>query len=81
MTVNDDKFLKAFGLHLQDIREGKKIRKGESISLRILEQLSNVDYSQIHRIEKGKTAPSITTMRKLANALGISLADLVTFEE
>ncbi|WP_130857918.1 helix-turn-helix domain-containing protein [Olivibacter jilunii] len=81
MTKEEEKFLKAFGKHLQAIREGKKIRKGERISLRILEQLSDVDYSQIHRIEKGQTAPSLLTLKALADALGISLSELVTFEE
>jgi len=67
--------MKAFGLHLQQIREDK------GISLRILEQLSDVDHSQIHRIEKGDSAPSIVTLTALAEALKISLTELVDFKK
>jgi transcriptional regulator with XRE-family HTH domain len=71
----------AFGSHLKLIREGKKIRNGRKISLRELERLSEIDYSQIHRIEKGQTAPSLLTLITLANALQISLADLISFTD
>ena len=47
--LNKELILKKFGNHLKMIRNEKKI------SLRVLEQLSSVDYSQIHRIEKGVT--------------------------
>jgi len=81
MTQDEEKYLKAFGAHLKAIREGKKLREGNKISLRILEQLAEVDHSQIHRIEKGQTAPSLLTLKALANALGVTLSDLVSFEE
>ncbi|SEL23758.1 helix-turn-helix domain-containing protein [Parapedobacter koreensis] len=80
MAIGDNKFLKAFGAHFKAIREGKKVRTGEKISLRRLDQLSEVDHSQIHRIEKGESAPSIVTLKALADALGVSLVDLVTFD-
>jgi len=81
MARDQNKFLKAFGAHLKAIREGKKIRDGKKISLRRLDQLSEVDHSQIHRIEKGETAPSLVTLKALADALEISLMDLVNFED
>ena len=80
MKEERDLFLVSFGRHLRLIREGKKIRSGEKISLRKLEQLSTVDYSQIHKIEKGISSPSLTTLNLLAVSLEISLADLVTFD-
>lgn len=58
---NKSQLLINFGNHL------KKIRAEKGIRLRKLELLSNVDYSQIHRIEKGETAPSIITLINLAN--------------
>jgi transcriptional regulator with XRE-family HTH domain len=73
--------LEAFGSHLKLIREGKKVRNSGRISLRELERLSEIDYSQIHRIEKGQTAPSLLTLIALANALQISLADLISFTD
>lgn len=81
MARDQEKLLKAFGLHLKAIREGKKVRIGKKISLRRLDQISEVDHSQIHRIEKGETAPSLVTLKALADALEISLMDLVNFEE
>ncbi len=65
--------LKSFGAHLKNIRDEKKV------SLRVLEQLSNVDYSQIHRIEKGETAPSLITLISLAEGLGIEPKELLDF--
>lgn len=80
MNFDQNEFSRAFGLHLKDIREGKKIRKGEKISLRKLDQLSGIDHSHIHKMEKGVSSPSLVTLKILAQALEISLADLVNFE-
>jgi len=66
--------LKLFGEHL------KKIRNTKNISLRKLEQLAEVDHSQIHRIEKGETAPSLTTLISIAEGLKISLKELIEYE-
>ncbi|WP_407673993.1 helix-turn-helix domain-containing protein [Pedobacter sandarakinus] len=71
--VRKEKILKLFGLHLKDLRNKR------NISLRVLEQIADVDYSQIHRIEKGETAPSLLTMIAIAEGLGITLAELVNF--
>lgn len=81
MDSNEQKIREEFGKHLKLIREGKKIRFGKSISLRRLEQLSGVDFSQIHRIEKGSTSPTLITMYALAKGLDISLGDLAEFED
>ena len=80
MTNDEDSLiLIAFGAHLKEIREGRKIRLGKKISLRELEVLTEIDYSQIHRIEKGVTAPSLLTLKALAKGLQISLVELVDF--
>jgi len=79
MEFDGENFSITFGQHLKDIREGKKLRKGK-ISLRKLDQLSGVDHSHIHKIEKGTTSPSLLTLKALAIALEISLVDLVDFE-
>ncbi|RKO72303.1 XRE family transcriptional regulator [Sphingobacterium puteale] len=81
MDTNDKEIREAFGRHLKLIREGKKIRSGKSISLRRLEQLSGIDFSQIHRIEKGSTSPTLVTLYALANGLDVTLANLVEFEK
>ncbi|MCS3553155.1 MULTISPECIES: helix-turn-helix domain-containing protein [unclassified Sphingobacterium] len=81
MEFDEEKFSIDFGRHLQDIREGKKIRIGKKISLRKLDQLSGIDHSHIHKIEKGTSSPSLLTLKTLALALEISMADLVRFED
>lgn len=71
--VRKDQILQLFGAHL------KKIRDSKNISLRVLEQLADVDYSQIHRIEKGETAPSLITLIALSEGLGVDARDLLDF--
>ena len=57
----------------------KMIRESQSLSLRKLETLAEVDFSQIHRIEKGETSPSVTTLVSIAKGLGINPKDLLDF--
>ncbi|WP_188753722.1 helix-turn-helix domain-containing protein [Parapedobacter defluvii] len=79
MEFDEGKFSIAFGQHLKDIREGKKVRSGKKISLRRLDQLSGVDHSHIHKMEKGLSSPSLVTLKALADAMEVTLAELVTF--
>ncbi len=72
-TKGDDQVLIEFGQRL------KKLREEKGISLRKLEQLSEVDFSQIHRIEKGETNPSLKIIRALALALSATSQDLFDF--
>lgn len=71
-STRDEKLLKRFGQHLQHLREDRKF------SLRQLGDEADVDFSMIHRIEKGKTNPSYTMLHALSRALDISIAELVT---
>jgi transcriptional regulator with XRE-family HTH domain len=72
-NTRDEKILIAFGKNLQKIRENKKI------SLRQLEILSDVDHSEIHRLEKGKRNPSLTVIIALAKGLEIDRSELINF--
>ncbi len=69
----DEKILKRFGKHLA------KCRKESGLSLRKLADNSDVDFSQIHRIEKGVTNPSLTMLLSLAEGLEISIEELIRF--
>ena len=55
------------------------IRKSKKLSLRKLSDIADVDFSQIHRIEKGESNPTITMVIALANALEIKPAKLIEF--
>ena len=71
--TRDEKILKKFGKHLE------KIRKEKNLSLRKLADNADVDFSQIHRIEKGKTNPSLTMLLALSEGLGIPIEKLIRF--
>ena len=71
--TRDENILKNFGKNLERIRKEKKI------SLRSLEILSEVDHSEIHRIEKGKRNPSLTVLLALSKGLGVGPKELLDF--
>ena len=59
---------------------GEKIyllRKGKGLSQEALAHEADIMLSQIGRIERGETNPTISTLAVLADALGIELKDLV----
>ncbi|MEK7199165.1 MAG: helix-turn-helix transcriptional regulator [Bacteroidota bacterium] len=71
--IRDEKILKKFGKHLE------KIRKEKNLSLRKLADNADVDFSQIHRIEKGITNPSLIMLLALSEGLGIPVEELIHF--
>jgi transcriptional regulator with XRE-family HTH domain len=50
----------------------RELRPRRALTLRELGELSGVAYDTIHGIETGKQAPRPSTVRKLANALGVT---------
>jgi len=69
-----DKALKKFGQHLRELRERK------NLSLRDLSYACDIDNSKISKIEKGAINITFTTMMQLAEALEVSLSELLEFE-
>lgn len=67
----DKKIIKAFGNNLKSIRTKKKI------SIRKLADAADMDFSQVHRIEKGESNPTLTTIMVLAAALEVDPAVLL----
>lgn len=57
------------------IREFRKMRK---MTVRRLADESALSASMISQIENGKAAPAFSTMLRIATALGLSLADLLS---
>ena len=71
--VNKEKVLAKFGKRLTALREE------QGISIRELAARSNLEYSQVQRIEKGKVNFAYTTLVALAEGLDISPATILDF--
>jgi transcriptional regulator with XRE-family HTH domain len=56
---------------LRQLRERKALRQED------LAELAGVGKNTVNRIEKNRTEPHMTTVRKLAEALGVDPAELV----
>ena len=59
----------------------KKIRKAKNLSQKEVTAAINMGAAQYSRIENGKTDPSSSTLEKIAQALGITLAELFADEK
>jgi len=59
----------------------KEVRLMHGLSLKDLAEKSGVSESNISRIENHKQQPRPSTMRKLANALGVPVIDLWSVSE
>lgn len=68
-----EEWLKAFGDNLKALREKK------GYSLRKLADEADVDFSQIHRIEKGETNPTIALVKSIADVLGVKMGKMFEF--
>lgn len=59
----------------------KKIRTAKNLSQKEVALSLDMDQAQFSRIENGKTDPAFSTIEKVAQALGVGLAELVNAEE
>ncbi|MFT3822977.1 MAG: helix-turn-helix transcriptional regulator [Chitinophagaceae bacterium] len=71
VTEADKEKLKEFGEKL------KKIRKDKALSLRRLSYLCSIDYSDIGKMERGKTNITLLTLFELADALEVDPSELI----
>ncbi|HVU57723.1 MAG TPA: helix-turn-helix transcriptional regulator [Puia sp.] len=70
MDSKTDKYLKKFGENLQKLREDREI------STRKFADLADISHSSVGRLEAGETNPTLTTLIKLADALGVTIDTL-----
>jgi len=54
-----------------------KIRNERGLSVRALAVEAGVHYVSLVRLENGKFDPRLSTLRKLAQALGVTVCDLI----
>ena len=72
-NTRDELRLAAFGANVRHLRKAKKL------TIKGLAFEADIELSQIHRIEKGKINPTLTTILLLADALKISPAKLFEY--
>jgi len=64
-------FLKELGQNLRALRNAK------SLSMEQLAGDANIEFRQLGRIERGETNATIWTLKRLANALNVDLAQML----
>ncbi|MEW6419864.1 MAG: helix-turn-helix transcriptional regulator [Nitrospirota bacterium] len=57
----------------------KELRKAKRLSQDQLSEKINIDPKHLSRIEVGKSYPSLDTLEKIAEALGVEIKDLFEF--
>lgn len=70
-NLRDKEILIDFGNKLKELRTSK------GLTLQELAFEAEMEISQVHRVEKGKINPTLTTLNALAKGLRITLAELV----
>lgn len=73
--MKEDAFLKKLGQAI------KTIRKERGITRTQLANSCEMERPNINRIEDGKTNPTSLTLKKLADALEVSVQDFFSFEK
>lgn len=61
-------------------RRIKDLRKKRGLTQEGLSEAANVDVKYLGNIERGRENPSISTLEKVANTLGVKLHQLLDFE-
>jgi transcriptional regulator with XRE-family HTH domain len=59
----------------------RAIRTRKEISQEALAKLAGMSQTFLSKVENGKSDPSLTTLKRLAGALGVSVSDLVEDEQ
>ena len=55
----------------------RQIREAQGYSLRTLAEKVGMSYVALFRLESGETDPRLSTLRKLAKALKVTVGDLI----
>ena len=71
MTESVDPLAHAFGKRLCELRETANLTQSELARRAVMKR------AYVWRVEDGRTLPSLRTAKKLADALGIDIAQLV----
>jgi len=69
--LTQDELQKLIGQNIRIVRESKKLSAQE------LASRCNMEKSNMSRLEAGKTNPTVGTLHKISQALGVPLQELV----
>jgi transcriptional regulator with XRE-family HTH domain len=69
-NLRDKSTLESFGAKLKQLR----LKKG--LTLEQLAFEADIELSQVHRVEKGKVNPTLTTLIAIAKGLGVKLSEI-----
>lgn len=58
----------------------RQLREGRKVSMRTLAQMSGLSANALSMIERGRTSPSVSTLYRLADALGVPVTDFFSPE-
>lgn len=70
----DSEFLIKLGKNL------RKIREDSNLTQEALSHKAEIPRSQVARIERGEGNPTISTLKRIADILGVGVAHLLSFE-
>lgn len=71
--TRDQEYINAFGNHLRELR------KKHNLSQEQLAANSKLAFSQIGRFERGERSPTLSTIKALADGLGVHPRELLDF--
>lgn len=71
INVKNDKIIKAFGNRLRELRLSLNMSQEE------LANNADIPISQVGRIERGETNPTLSTIHVLATALDVTMVELI----
>lgn len=74
--MKEKELLKKMGMRIKEVRTTKGVTQQQ-----LAIEAFNTDKSNISRLEAGRVNASIYTLYKVSQYLGVSLSDLVDFED
>lgn len=74
--MNKSEILKKIGKRIKEVRLQKGISQADLVG----KMDGNIDPTNISRIEAGRTNPTVITLFRIAEAMDMTLADLVNLE-
>lgn len=75
LTKSEKNYIKKIGKRIVELRKEKDIKQID------LATSINIEDSALRRIESGRTNPTVKTLLRIADALGVELTELLQFEK